>query len=117
MDESAPRCTDAVGDDFTGVATDRPSPVYSNSSWMPLRRALKPASQFHCMAPARDGQRKLPLTVLTACYNDVRVMRQDSFGPVLPLVAAKSLKAAIAYMNDRPHPLALYLFSDSGAQQ
>ena len=69
------------------------------------------------MAHARDGQRKLPLTVLTACSNDVRVMQQDLFGPVLPLVAAESLDAAIAYVNDRPRPLALYLFSDSGAQQ
>ena len=68
-------------------------------------------------APARDGQRKLPLTVLTACSNDARVMQQDLFGPVLPLVAAESLDAAIAYVKDRPHPLALYLFSDSGAQQ
>ena len=36
---------------------------------------------------------------------------------MLPSVAAESLDAAIAYVNDRPHPLALYLFSDSGAQQ
>ena len=69
------------------------------------------------MAPTRDGQRKLPLTVLTACSNDVRVMQQDLFGPVLPLVAAESIDAVIAYVNDRPHPLALYPFSDSGAQQ
>ena len=63
------------------------------------------------MAPACDGQRKLPLTVLTACSNGVRVMQQESFGPVLPLVADESLDAAIANVNDRPHPLALYLFS------
>ena len=44
-------------------------------------------------------------------------MHQDLFGPVLPLIAVESLDAAIAYVNDRPHPLALYLFSDSGAQQ
>ena len=44
-------------------------------------------------------------------------MQQDLFGPVLPLVATESLDAAIAYVNDCPHPLALYLFSDSGAQQ
>ena len=69
------------------------------------------------MAPTCDGQRTLPLTVSTACSNDVRVMQQDLFGPVLPQVAAESLDAAIAHVNDRPHPLALYLFSDSGAQQ
>ena len=44
-------------------------------------------------------------------------MQQDLFGPVLPQVATESLDAAIAYVNDRPHPLALYLFSNSGAQQ
>ena len=59
------------------------------------------------LAHARDSQRKLPLTVLTVCSNDVRVMQQDLFGPVLPQVAAESLDAAIAYVNDRPHPLAL----------
>ena len=36
---------------------------------------------------------------------------------MLPLVATDGLDAAIAYVNDRPHPLALYLFSDYGAQQ
>ena len=50
------------------------SPACGNSSWRPLRRAQKPASQWHGMVPARDGKRKLPLTVLTACSNDVRVM-------------------------------------------
>ena len=55
--------------------------------------------------------------MLTACSNDVRVMQEEIFGPVLPLVAAESLDAAITYVNDRPHPLALCLFSDSGAQQ
>ena len=69
------------------------------------------------MAPTRGGQRKLPLAVFTACSNDVRVMQQDLLGPVFPLVAAENLDAAIAYVNDRPHPLALYLFSDSGARQ
>ena len=44
-----------------------------------------------------EGQRKLPLTVLTACANGVRVMQQDLFGLVPPLVAAESLDAANAY--------------------
>ena len=53
----------------------------------------------------------------TACSNDVCVMQKEIFGPVFPLVAAESLDATIAYVNDRPHPLAPYLCSDSGAQQ
>ena len=117
MDESAPQCTDAVGDDFTGVATDR---RFTRLQQLVSEAAAAGAEASVAMplhGAARDGQRKLPLTVLTACSNDVRVMQQDLFGPVLPLVAAESLNAAIAYVNARPHPLALYLLSDSGAQQ
>lgn len=59
----------------------------------------------------------MPLTVLTGCPDDARMMQEEIFGPVLPLFAVESLDAAIAYVNERPHPLALYLFSDSSAQQ
>ena len=59
----------------------------------------------------------MPLTVLTGCPDDARMMQEEIFGPVLPLFAVESLDAAIAYVNERLHPLALYLFSDSSAQQ
>ena len=70
------------------------SPVCSNSSPRLLRRAQKPASQCHCTAPARDGQRKLPLTVLTDCFNNVRVMRQDLFVPCSGWCGRKSRRRA-----------------------
>jgi len=56
----------------------------------------------------RETKRKLPLTVLTGCPDDLRVMQEEIFGPVLPLVAVESLDAAIAYpphVSERPHPL------------
>ncbi len=56
----------------------------------------------------RETKRKLPLTVLTGCPDDMRVMQEEIFGPVLPLVAVESLDAAIAYpphVSERPHPL------------
>ena len=56
----------------------------------------------------RETKPKLPLTVLTGCPDDLRVMQEEIFGPVLPLVAVESLDAAIAYpphVSERPHPL------------
>ena len=44
----------------------------------------------------RETKRKLPLTVLTGCPDDLRVMQEEIIGPVLPLVAVESLEAAIA---------------------
>jgi coniferyl-aldehyde dehydrogenase len=44
-----------------------------------------------------------------------RVMRDEIFGPVLPLVAYGDLDEAIAYVNARPRPLALYVFDRDDA--
>jgi len=41
---------------------------------------------------------------------DLAVMREEIFGPVLPIVPYDSLDEAIAYVNARPRPLALYYF-------
>jgi coniferyl-aldehyde dehydrogenase len=39
-------------------------------------------------------------------------MREEIFGPVLPIVSYRSLDDAIAYVNERERPLALYVFTD-----
>jgi len=44
----------------------------------------------------REKKRKVSLTVLTGCPDDLRVMQEEIIGPVLPLVAVESLEAAIA---------------------
>jgi acyl-CoA reductase-like NAD-dependent aldehyde dehydrogenase len=56
------------------------------------------------------GSPKLPPTLLTGVPEDARVMREEIFGPVLPLVPYAKLSEAIAYVNSRPRPLALYVF-------
>ncbi|GAB1333799.1 aldehyde dehydrogenase family protein [Streptomyces sp. E-15] len=41
------------------------------------------------------------------------VMREEIFGPILPLVTVSGLDEAIGFVNDRDKPLALYVFSES----
>lgn len=41
-------------------------------------------------------------------------MREEIFGPVLPIVTYRSLEEAVARIEARPRPLALYLFTRSG---
>ena len=38
------------------------------------------------------------------------LLQEEIFGPILPLVPYRTLEEAIAYVNDRPRPLALYYF-------
>ncbi len=42
-------------------------------------------------------------------------MQNEIFGPLLPLMSYESIDAAIAYVNARPRPLALYYFGDDRA--
>lgn len=52
-------------------------------------------------------------TVLTDVQPDEPVMREEIFGPVLPIVNVGGLDEAIAFINDRDKPLALYGFTES----
>jgi acyl-CoA reductase-like NAD-dependent aldehyde dehydrogenase len=61
------------------------------------------------------GSPKLPPTLLSGVPEDTRVMREEIFGPLLPLVPYRALGEAIAYVNARPRPLALYVFDNDRA--
>jgi acyl-CoA reductase-like NAD-dependent aldehyde dehydrogenase len=45
------------------------------------------------------------------------VMQDEIFGPILPILEYQSLEKAIAQVNERPKPLALYFFSTNSAKQ
>jgi coniferyl-aldehyde dehydrogenase len=55
----------------------------------------------------------LPI-VLQNVSDDMAVMRDEIFGPILPVVPYRSLEDAITYVNARPRPLALYYFGPNG---
>jgi aldehyde dehydrogenase (NAD+) len=52
-------------------------------------------------------------TVLADVDPDAPVMREEIFGPVLPIVTVPGLDEAIEFINDRDKPLALYAFTGS----
>jgi len=58
-----------------------------------------------------DGPgRRIALRVVTQVRDDMEVMRQEIFGPILPVVPYDTLDDAIAYITSRPRPLAMYAF-------
>lgn len=44
--------------------------------------------------------------IVTGCTGDMRVMREELFGPILPVVAYDTLDDAIAFINRGERPLA-----------
>ena len=61
--------------------------------------------------------RKFPPTVLLGVTDDMAVMQEEIFGPVLPVKTYGTLDEAIAYINGGPRPLALYYFGESQGRQ
>ena len=52
-------------------------------------------------------------TILEKVDLHSNVMKEEIFGPLLPLIPYKSLNEAIHFINERPKPLALYMYSHS----
>ena len=65
---------------------------------------INPAGEDFAASP------KLPPTLLVGAPDAARLMREEIFGPLLPLVPYRTAEDAIAYVNARPRPLALYVF-------
>ncbi len=56
-------------------------------------------------------------TLLDDVSWDAPVMQDEIFGPVLPVLSYQTIEEAIAQINARPKPLALYIFSRSKSLQ
>ncbi|WP_404788594.1 aldehyde dehydrogenase [Altericista sp. CCNU0014] len=56
-------------------------------------------------------------TILDEVSWDAPVMQDEIFGPILPVLEYESLDEAIALVNARPKPLALYFFSNDARKQ
>jgi coniferyl-aldehyde dehydrogenase len=60
--------------------------------------------------------RVLPPTLVFGATGEAAVMREEIFGPVLPVVTYRTLDEAIAFVNARPRPLALYYFDNDASR-
>jgi coniferyl-aldehyde dehydrogenase len=67
------------------------------------------------VATGDDGPgRQLPLKIVSGVRDDMGVAQEEIFGPVLPVVPYDTLEDAVAYINERPRPLAIYAFGVDG---
>jgi aldehyde dehydrogenase (NAD+) len=64
---------------------------------------------------ASETERYVAPTILRNVAPDSAVMREEIFGPILPVLTVPDVDAAIEFVNARPKPLALYLFTDDDA--
>lgn len=65
---------------------------------------INPASE------SLEGTHKIAPTLLFGVKDDMRIMLEEIFGPLLPVLVYQELGEAIRYVNEHPRPLALYYF-------
>lgn len=61
--------------------------------------------------------RKMPLNILRNVNDDMKVMQEEIFGPVLPVKTYSQIEEAIDYVNEHDRPLGLYYFGGDKAEQ
>jgi aldehyde dehydrogenase (NAD+) len=62
-------------------------------------------------------KRYIAPTILTNITFDHPIMKDEIFGPILPIISFTSIDDAIQYVKQRPKPLSLYVFSDNRDEQ
>ncbi|MBL0951536.1 MAG: coniferyl aldehyde dehydrogenase, partial [Pseudomonas sp.] len=66
--------------------------------------------------PEAQG-RRLPQSLVLDVTDDMKLMQDEIFGPLLPVVPYDRIEDAFAYVNARPRPLALYYFGYDKREQ
>lgn len=98
--------------DYTAIINDR--------QLARLNRYLDDASSKGARVIPLFGQgqgRRMPFSLLLNVSDDMTVMQDEIFGPLLPIVPYSRIDQAFAYINQRPRPLALYYFGYNKAEQ
>ena len=66
---------------------------------------------------ASSNGHKMPLTIIRNPTDDMKVMQDEIFGPILPVKTYASIDQAIDYVNDHDRPLGLYYFGSDAAER
>lgn len=65
----------------------------------------------------QTGTHKMPLTLVQNVHDQMKIMQDEIFGPLLPVMTYKSIDQAIDYVNAHAKPLGFYYFGSDAAEQ
>jgi coniferyl-aldehyde dehydrogenase len=102
----------AGGHDYTALIHDR---HHARIVAMLEDAKRKGASVMRCTGPASG--RQMPVHVVTGCTDQMAVMKEEIFGPILPVIPYDTLDEAVEFIAARPRPLALYCFSHDAVER
>lgn len=104
--------------DYTSLAADRHHARLTE--WIEDARAK--GARVEVVNPsaedfAASNARKMPLHIVRDVTDDMLLMQNEIFGPVLPVATYGGIDDAVAQVNRRDRPLALYYFGPDKAER
>lgn len=102
--------TDPANKDYTSIISDRHYARLEGLVADAARRGAKILQPAKADDPDWKAYRKFPPTLIVGATEDMAAMQQEIFGPVLPVLGTRDADEAIAFINKRDRPLALYWF-------
>jgi coniferyl-aldehyde dehydrogenase len=123
LEDFAALAADYVRDAMPGYCTsDSCTGIVSSRHLQRIEALLEDARARGCdVRPLEDagdadpGSRQLPISLVIDAPDDVPLMQEEIFGPILPVKAYDTLDQAIDYVNAGERPLALYVFAKDEA--
>jgi coniferyl-aldehyde dehydrogenase len=98
--------------------------VIDEKSYRRLRNtlddAVKKGARAVSLVPGatfNDELRKFPPHLILNPTDDMIVMKEEIFGPLLPVKTYKTMDEVLAYVNQKDRPLGLYIFTDDKATE
>ncbi len=70
-------------------------------------------ASIHTLDRKPDTGRVMEPHLITGVTENMLVAQEEIFGPILPILQYRHINEAIAYVKQKPRPLALYLLSEN----
>jgi coniferyl-aldehyde dehydrogenase len=107
---------------YPDLASSQYTSVIDDKSYRRLRATLEDArakgAEIVPLIPSAafdDGLRKFPPHLVLGVTDDMTIMRDEIFGPLLPVKTYRSLDEVIGYVNGKDRPLGFYVFTNEKA--
>jgi len=105
-------------DDYTSIVNQR----HYDRIMSYIEEAREKGAEVHELTPAGENfsqqpHRKIPPHIIVNPGDDLKVMKDEIFGPILPIKSYGETKDAVAYVNAHDRPLGLYYFGEDSTEK
>ena len=86
--------------------------IINDKQWLRLTSYL---SEGEIIYGGKSNREKLFIepTIMTGIHTDAKIMQDEIFGPILPILTYDSNEEALAIIQKNPNPLAFYVFTEN----